>query len=95
MDAPPEILAVDLSPAHVTAGTWWRGRIATTSNVASLEIRWPFLTFVAPRKGIGQFAFQFLAIDVPTIYRRPYTVEIVARNTSGASTQRNVIVDFR
>lgn len=95
MSAAPEILAVDLSPTHITRGMWWSGRIATSTNVASLEVRWPFFTFAAPRRSSGQFVFRFHVIDLPTIYRRPYTVEIVARNTSGASTQKNVVVDFR
>lgn len=93
--APPEILAVDLSPTHVTRGAWWSGRIATSTNVASLEVRWPFFTFAAPRRSSGQFVFRFHVIDLPAIYRRPYTVEIVARNTPGESTQKNVVVDFR
>jgi len=95
MNAPPTILAIDLSPAHVTAGTWWSGRIVTSTNVASVEIRWPFFTFSAPRKAPGEFDFRFHALDLPIIYHRPYTVEIVARNTPGVTTQRNVIIDFR
>ena len=95
MNAPPAILAVDLSPARVTPGGWWSGRIVSSTNVASIEIRWPFFTFNVPRKAPGEFDFRFHALDLPIIYHRPYTVEIVARNTPGATTQRNVIVDFR
>ncbi|MBV8727326.1 MAG: hypothetical protein JO233_06040 [Candidatus Eremiobacteraeota bacterium] len=95
MAAPPAILAVDLAPARLRVGDWWSGRIVTTTNVASVEVRWPFFAFSAPRKAPGFFAFRFHAIDLPIIYRRPYTVEIVARNTPGDATQRNVIIDFR
>ncbi|MBV9972128.1 MAG: hypothetical protein JO135_02215 [Candidatus Eremiobacteraeota bacterium] len=94
-DAPPEILAIDLAPSHVGAGAWWTGRIATSTNVASVEVRWPFLAFNVPRVAPGQFAFRFHALDLPIIYRRPYTVEILARNTPGAMTQRNIVIDFR
>lgn len=95
MDAPPEILAIALSPARVTRGTWWSGRIVTSTNVASVEVRWPFFTFSVPRLAPGQFAFRFHVVDLPTVYRRYYTVEFVARNTPAAATQRNVVIDFR
>ena len=95
MNAAPTILAIDLSPAHVAQDTWWSGRIVTSTNVASVEVRWPFFTFSVPRQAPGEFGFRFHALDLPIIYHRPYTVEIVARNTPGATTQRNVIIDFR
>ncbi|MBV9276869.1 MAG: hypothetical protein JOZ97_01390 [Candidatus Eremiobacteraeota bacterium] len=94
-DAPPEMLAIDIRPMHVTPGDWWAGKIVTSTNVASLEVRWPFYTFSVPRSAPGKFAFRFHAIDLPIVYRRPYTVEFVARNSAGATTQRNVIIDFR
>ncbi len=84
-----------LAPAHVAPGSWWSGRIVTSTNVASVEVRWPFFAFSVPRKAPGEFAFHFHALDLPVIYRRPYTIEIVARNTPGETTQRNVIIDFR
>ena len=94
-DALPIILAVELAPARVNAGAWWSGRIVTSTNVASVEVRWPFFAFSAPRSAPGEFGFHFHALDLPIIYHRPYTIEIVARNTPGATTQRNVIIEFR
>jgi len=94
MNDAPRILAVDLSPSRVAPGAWWTGRIVTSTNVASVEVRWPFFTFSAPRRAPGEFSFRFDVADLPVIYRRPYTVEIVARNTPGTTTQRNVVVEF-
>lgn len=94
-DAPPRILAVRLSSLVVRPGDTWTGRIVTTSNVASLEIRSPSFTFNAPRSAFGRFAFSIRALVIPPIYRRAYTVAIVARNAAGRTDERDVTVDFR
>ena len=72
-----------LSSVKVPPGSVWSGRIATTTNVASLEVRSPSFTFNAS------------ALVIPPMLRRPYTVEFVARNTAGVADERDVRVDFR
>jgi hypothetical protein len=92
---PPKILAVRLSATRVRPGQDWIGRVATTKNVASLEVRAPSFTFSAPRPAFGQFAFRIHALYIPPLYRRIYTVEFIARNAAGAADERDVDVDFR
>jgi hypothetical protein len=94
-DAPPKILALQLSSVKVPPGSVWSGRIATTTNVASLEVRSPSFTFNAKRTACGEFVFDASALVIPPMFRRPYTVEFVARNTAGAADERDVRVDFR
>jgi hypothetical protein len=94
-NAMPKILGVHLSSLRVRGGDVWSGKIATTTNVASVEVRAPSFTFNAPRIAYGQFAFDIHALFVPPIYRRIYTVAIVARNANGISDERDIDVDFR
>jgi hypothetical protein len=94
-DAPPQILAVRLSSLIVRPGDTWTGRVVTTSNVASLEVRSPSFTFNAPRSAFGRFSFSIRVLVIPPIYRRPYTVAVVARNAAGLADERDVTVDFR
>lgn len=91
----PQILAVRFSATRVRPGDNWNARIATTTNVASLEVRAPSFTFNAPRRAYGQFAFRIRALYIPPIYRRVYTVEFIARNAAGARAERDVDIDFR
>jgi len=93
-DAPPKILAVQLSALHVHPGDTWTGNIITTTNVASLEVRAPSFTFNAEHVGPGEFAFSIHAIFIPPIYRRVYTVALIARNTKGAQAEHDTDVDF-
>jgi hypothetical protein len=91
----PEILAARFSSTHVRPGDDWIGRIATTTNVASVEVRAPSFTFSAPRISYGQFGFRIHALFIPPIYRRVYTVALIARNSAGMRTERDVDIDFR
>jgi len=94
-DAPPRILGVRLSSLVVRPGDIWSGRIVTTSNVASLEVRSPSFTFNAPRSTFGEFAFTIHALVIPPIYLRSYTVAIVARNAAGAQDEEDIAIDFK
>lgn len=94
-DALPEILAVNFSSDTVSTGDWWAGQIATASNVASIEVRSPSFSISVPRVSVGQFAFRLHVIDLPTLYRRPYDVAVIARNTAGIATARHYRINFR
>lgn len=84
-----------LSAVTMKSGDTWSGKIVTTSNVASMEVRSPFFTFSAPKVDAGVFAFHVNVLLVMPIYRRPYTVAFIARNTAGVEQRRDVAIDFR
>ncbi|MDE2573624.1 MAG: hypothetical protein KGM44_14005 [bacterium] len=94
-DAPPQILAVQLNETTIAGGDRWRGRIATSTNVASVEVRTESFSFTAHRTAFGQYAFEVHVLDMLPQYRRGYTLQIIARNTAGRRAERFIPIRFR
>ena len=92
--APPRILYVHFSATVVRVGSWWSGRVVTTTNVASLEFRAPSFSFVLHRAAYGEFAFDTHVLVVPSIYRRAFVATLVARTASGASEREEFHLAF-
>ncbi|MBV9272036.1 MAG: hypothetical protein JO165_13160 [Candidatus Eremiobacteraeota bacterium] len=83
-DAAPQILRVWLSRRDLVPGGSIDGKIATSTNVASLEVRTVVFSINALRSDFGQFHFHLHILDVPGISRgRSYQMQIIARNTAG------------
>lgn len=91
---PPRIVAVHFSTMTIRVGSWWSGRVVTTTNVASLELRAPSFSFILHRTAYGEFSFRTHVLVVPTVYRRPFVGELVARTASGASVTRTYRMAF-
>ncbi len=89
-DAPPRILRLELSSLRVSPGQQWRGRIATSTNVASVEIRTELFSFTAQRTAFGQFRFMQRIIDLPGIFQRGYVLRVIARNAAGAAVEQEI-----
>ena len=81
--ASPRILALWTNETAIAPGSQWVGRIATTTNVASLEIRTESFSFNATRTSFGQFQFDQHVLDIVPQYKRGYTLQFIARNTEG------------
>lgn len=93
-DAPPRILAAQVSSATIRPGDWWSGRVVTTSNVAVVELRAPSFSFILHRPTFGEFNFRTHILAVPSIYRRGFVASIVARNAAGQTDVRTVRLIF-
>lgn len=83
-DAPPRILAVRFTSLDVARGGHWSGAFVTSTNVASVEVRTPLFSIDVPRRSYGRFAFDVDVVDLPPIFVRGYTLEVLARNSAGA-----------
>jgi len=94
-DAPPKILAIWLSSVDVVPGHDWYGRIATGTNVASVEIRTESFSFNATRTAFGEFEFRQHVLDIVPNYKRAYTLHVVARNTRGDMDVREIPITLR
>ena len=92
--APPRIIAVTLNETTIAPGDRWRGRIATSTNVASVEIRTESFSFVAERTAFGEFRFEQHVLDLVPQYKRAYLLYIIARNAAGVQTERVVPIRF-
>jgi len=88
-DAPPRIVAAWFSAPQVARGQTWSGRIVTTTNVASVEVRTNLFSIDVPRRGFGRFAFDLRVFDVPPIFLRAYRVRTIARNSAGVQTEED------
>jgi hypothetical protein len=85
---PPRILAFATNETTIAPGTDWTGRIATTTNVASVEIRTESFSFNATRIAYGQFVFRQHVLDIVPQYKRAYTLHVIARNAAGVQDVR-------
>ncbi|HEY5341943.1 MAG TPA: hypothetical protein VIK27_13020 [Candidatus Aquilonibacter sp.] len=90
--APPRILSLWLSSTQIVPGRNWYGRIATTTNVASLEVRTESFSFNARRVAFGQFVFDQHVLDIVPQYKRPYTLLVIARNAAGVEDARTIAI---
>jgi hypothetical protein len=89
-DAPPRILAMRFSSDDVKRGQTWSGRIVTTTNVASVEVRSNLFSINVPRTNFGRFAFQLRIFDVPPIFLRGYRLRVIARNSAGEQAEEDL-----
>jgi hypothetical protein len=92
---PPHIVALVMNETSIAPGSEWTGRIVTTTNVASLEIRTESFSFNATRTAFGQFSFDQHVLDIVPQYKRPYTLQIIARNTAGVTDARLIPIVLR
>jgi hypothetical protein len=92
---PPRILAFQTNETTIAPGSEWTGRIATTTNVASVEIRTESFSFNATRIAYGQFVFSQNVLDIVPQYKRAYTLHVIARNAAGTQDVRLVPIVLR
>ncbi len=92
---PPRILAFATNETAIAPGTEWTGRIATTTNVASVEIRTESFSFNATRIAYGQFVFSQHVLDIVPQYKRAYTLHVIARNAAGVQDVRLIPITLR
>jgi hypothetical protein len=93
--AAPRILAFWTNETSIAPGSDWFGRIATTTNVASVEIRTESFSFNATRTAFGQFTFDQHVLDIVPQYKRGYTLRVIARNTAGDQDTRSIPIELR
>ncbi|HEY1882248.1 MAG TPA: hypothetical protein VGG51_04315 [Candidatus Cybelea sp.] len=94
-DAAPHILAVWMNETTIRPGRRWMGRIVTSTNVASVEVRTESFSFAADHRRFGDFVFSQDVLDIIPQYRRAYTLHIIARNTRGDTDERVVPILIR
>jgi|SRR5579862_4343798 len=94
-DARPEIQAMHFSTLDIRRGSVWTGQFVVPTNVASVEVRTNLFSIDVPRTSFGRFAFTLDVLDTPPIFIRPYRLRVVARNSSGATTEEDLPLDIR
>jgi hypothetical protein len=92
---PPRIVGLQMNETSIAPGSEWTGRIATTTNVASVEIRTESFSFNATRIAFGQFTFDQHVLDIVPQYKRAYTLHVIARNAAGVQDVRLIPIVLR
>lgn len=93
--SPPEIHAIWFSSLALERGATWSGEIATSSNVASVEVRTDSFSFSVPRRRVGTFGFSYEIPDLPPYLRRPFVLHVVARNAAGDRSDEMLPIEIR
>lgn len=88
--APPLIESIWFNSLDVKRGGTWEGRIDTSTNVASVEVRNNLFSINARRSNFGRFAFKVDVFDVPPIFIRGYDLRVIARNSAGQETEEDL-----
>lgn len=91
-DAPPRILAVQMSDGVLHSGEMVSGTIVTSTNVTSVEIDLAGRVGYLPKTAPGVFSMTYRMPKVPFFLRGRYTAHIVARAAAGAIAQQDVSV---
>lgn len=89
-DAAPRIVAMQFSSLDVKRPATWSGRIVTSTNVASVELRTNQFTISVPRTAFGDFRFNLNVFDVPSEFVRHYQLRVIARNAAGLEAEEDV-----
>ncbi len=85
-DAAPRIVRVWLSSLGIGPGSTLAGAVATTTNVASVEVRTAAFSINSSHVAAGQFRFQTRVLELPPLARlHTYTLDVIARNTAGTA----------
>lgn len=90
VQAAPSIVAMSFSSLDVARGSVWSGRIITSRNAASVEVRTNLFSIDVPRTAFGSFAFRLNVLDTPSIFVRAYRLRVIARNAVGAQTEEDL-----
>jgi hypothetical protein len=93
--APPRILALWMNATELRPGHRWLGKIVTSTNVGSVEIRTESFSFTADRHAFGVFDFAQDILDMVPQYRRSYVLHVIARNTAGVIDERSIPIVIR
>ncbi len=94
-EAPPQILAVQLSDPVFHSGEKVSGTIVTSTNVTSVEIHLAGHVAHVPRSEAGVWQWTYQLPRIPFFLWGRYTAGVVALNAWGASAERDVQISVR
>jgi hypothetical protein len=94
-DAPPQILAIQVSDPVFHSGETISGEVITSTNVAAVELRVAGQRMRLPRTDFGVFQVSYTMPRIPFWMRKNYTAQVVAMNSAGVETSQNVTIALR
>jgi len=94
-EAAPQILEVQISETVVSPGDSVQGNVVTSSNVASVEARIGGYAVSLRKIGVGRFALTYKVGALPWFVHGNFTMQVIARNTSGTAIARDIPLTVR
>ena len=94
-DAPPQILAGQLSDPVFHSGETGTGTVVTSTNVQNVQVQFAGHSAMVPQTQPGIFALSYTLPHIPFFMYGTYTAKVIARNSSGAAAERAVSVAIR
>lgn len=89
-DAPPQIVDVEMNSNDVGSGDTLWGKVLTSSNVASVEVRVGNIGVGLNKIGVGRFTLAYRLPSIPFFVHGTYPMHIIARNSRGDKVERTV-----
>jgi len=84
-----------MSSTQLREGSTIDGAVATSTNVASMEIRTATFSINAPRVAYGQFRFRLKVLVFPPLMKRGYSLLFIARNAAGQEAVEYTPLELR
>ena len=94
-DAPPQILAVQLSDPVFHSGETISGTVVTSTNVQDVRVQLEGHAGHIPQTQPGIFALSYRLPPIPFFMRGTYTAQVIATTAAGLSAERDVSVSVR
>jgi hypothetical protein len=89
-NAPPQIVDVEVNSTNVGSGDTLWGKVLTSSNVASVEVRVADIGVGLNKVGVGRFTLAYRLGSIPFFVRGTYPMHIIARNSRGDTAERTL-----
>jgi hypothetical protein len=89
-NAPPKIVDVEMNTSSVGSGDTLWGKVLTSSNVASVEVRVANIGVGLNKVGVGRFTLTYKLGSIPFFVHGTYPMRIIARNSRGDAVERTL-----
>jgi hypothetical protein len=91
-NAPPQIVAVQLTSPVFHSGDTVSGSVVTTTNVSTVNLELAGRVMSLPKIEDGRFGMTYHVPSIPFFLKHQYTVHVVAKTATGAEATRDVTV---
>jgi len=92
MDAPPQIVAIDLASPVFHSNETVTGAVITTTNVQTVSLELGGRVMDLPKVDDGRFGMSYHVPQIPFFMKHAYTVHVVSKTATGAQATRDVTV---
>lgn len=94
-DAPPQILAVQLSDPVFHSGETISGTVVTSTNVTEVDVQLAGHSGSIPQREPGIFTLTYTLPHIPFFLYGTYTAQVIAHSYAGLVAEHDVSVSVR